>query len=172
MKAKIKTLFSVIFGGALFASGLYIIAIRLFFDFAEFRHGGHIGPPGSAAIGILFLPFIPPITIGLVAVIALMARRMAHRNNVSRSVWVAATVFASLLAFALLYIWPLRYLCPGLVLGRVLHSSAGYYVGAIGQCALGGVLLIDLFCRRNPENKGSQQSVPGYPPQGVGSPEP
>jgi hypothetical protein len=134
-------------GSVLIPTGVGFAAMRAFFDIHEIANGGPIGKPGVYAVGMMGAFFIlPPVAIGAVIfafVVCLL--RCQTRAHGFASALAALGVIIALFAFS-----ELRFLFPAVLLGKLTHSSVGWYLGSVIQLGLGAWLLgwIDGFRQR------------------------
>jgi hypothetical protein len=135
---------SSVLGSVLIPTAVGFIAMRAFFDIQEIAQGGPIGKPGVFAVGMMgaFL-ILPPVVIG--AVIFAFAACLSRCE--AKAIGVISALAAIAVTFALFIFRPLLLLFPAVLLGKLTHSSVGWYLGSMLQLGAGAWLLgwVDRF---------------------------
>ncbi len=121
----------------LIATAIFLVAARIVFDLVKVLHGGEIGKPGVYAVGmvagivaLLVMAFVTP----------LLAVACARRCR-STFQGVVTICVSGIAIFGFFSVRELRWLLPGVVLGRVAGGAPSFYFGALIQLALGAWLL-------------------------------
>src|SRR5262249_15507395 len=128
-------------GSVLVLSAIAFAAMRAFFDVAQLVNGAEVGKPGLFGVGMVFgLMIFPPLAIGGGFFICNVC---VARCEWPRHGWLSALA-AILLILGVFVIPPARIalaLLPPLVLGAVMKSSLGWYLGSALQFGAGAWLL-------------------------------